>query len=127
MFFLPRTPRWLAGQDRWEEAIRVLANLHGNGDIGHPKVLAQYREIEEALRFEREEAASSFRALTEPRMFNRVMLGMAIQMWSQLCGMNILVRLRAPLCSKNLWTLTRIDADVLHCVRYLPIAQTPHN
>ena len=41
-FFVPYSPRWLAGQDRWEEAIRVLANLHGNGDIGHPKVLAQY-------------------------------------------------------------------------------------
>ena len=91
MFFLPYTPRWLAGQDRWEEAIRVLANLHGNGDIGHPKVLAQYREIEEALRFEREEAIHSLRALTEPRMLNRVVLGMSIQMWSQLCGMNILV------------------------------------
>ena len=91
MFFLPYTPRWLAGQDRWEESIRVLANLHGNGDIGHPKVLAQYREIEEALQFEREEAVSSIRALTEPRMFNRVVLGMSIQMWSQLCGMNILV------------------------------------
>jgi len=91
MFFMPFTPRWLAGQDRWEESIRVLANLHGNGDIGHPKVLAQYREIEEALRFEREEAVSSLRALTEPKMFNRVILGMSIQMWSQLCGMNILV------------------------------------
>lgn len=91
MFFLPFTPRWLAGQDRWEESIRVLANLHGNGDIAHPKVLAQYREIEEALRFEREEAIHSFRALSEPRMFNRVVLGMSIQMWQQLCGINILV------------------------------------
>lgn len=91
MFFMPFTPRWLAGQDRWEESIRVLANLHGNGDIGHPKVLAQYREIEEALRFEREEAVSSLRALTEPKMFSRVILGMSIQMWSQLCGINILV------------------------------------
>lgn len=29
MFFFPKSPRWLAGKDRWEEAIRVLANLHG--------------------------------------------------------------------------------------------------
>ena len=56
MFFLPRSPRWLAGKDRWEEALQVLANLHGNGDVNHPKVLAEYHEIEEALRFEREEA-----------------------------------------------------------------------
>jgi hypothetical protein len=80
LFFFPYSPRWLASQDRWEEAIRVLANLHGNGDTTHPKVLAQYQEIEDALRFEREQAVSSFKALVEPRMFKRVLLGMSIQM-----------------------------------------------
>lgn len=91
MYFLPYSPRWLARQDRWEDAIRVLADLHGNGDVNHPKVLAEYQEIEEALRFEREEAVSSFKALVEPRIFKRVILGMSIQMWSQLCGMNIMM------------------------------------
>lgn len=91
MFFLPRSPRWLASKDRWEEALQVLANLHGSGDINHPKVLAEYHEIEEALRFEREEAVSSFKALVAPRMLKRVILGMSIQMWSQLCGMNIMM------------------------------------
>ena len=91
MFFFPRSPRWLASKDRWEEAIQVLARLHGRGDVNHPKVLAEYREIEEALRFEREQAATSFKALTQPRILKRVILGMSIQMWSQLCGMNIMV------------------------------------
>ena len=61
MTFFPNSPRWLATKDRWEEAIKVLANLHGGGDVNHPKVLAQYQEIEETLRFEREEAKSDFR------------------------------------------------------------------
>lgn len=91
LFFMPYSPRWLASKDRWEEAIQVLAAIHGNGDINHPKVLAQYQEIEEALRFEREQATSSFKALIEPRMFKRVLLGMSIQMWSQLCGMNVMM------------------------------------
>ncbi|KAG4424863.1 MFS sugar transporter [Cadophora malorum] len=91
MFFLPRSPRWLASKDRWEEAIQIMANLHGGGDVNHPKVLAEYQEIEEALRFEREEAISSYRQLVEPRMLKRVLLGMSIQMWSQLCGMNIMM------------------------------------
>lgn len=72
-------------------SIQVLGYLHGGGDINHPKVLAEYQEIEEALRFEREEAVSSYRALVEPRMLKRVVLGMSIQMWSQLCGMNIMM------------------------------------
>jgi len=91
MWFLPRSPRWLASKDRWEEAIRVMADLHGGGDVNHPKVLAEYQEIEEALRFEREEAINSYRQLAAPRMFKRVILGMSIQMWSQLCGMNVMM------------------------------------
>ncbi|KAI1823521.1 general substrate transporter [Xylaria intraflava] len=91
LFFFPYSPRWLASKDRWDEAMSVLAKLHGGGDINHPKVLAEYKEIEEALRFEREEAVSSFKALVRPRIFRRVILGMSIQMWSQLCGMNIMM------------------------------------
>jgi hypothetical protein len=39
-------------------------------------VLAEYKEIQEALRFEREEAATSFAALVKPRILKRVILGM---------------------------------------------------
>ncbi|KAK3303122.1 general substrate transporter [Chaetomium strumarium] len=91
LFFFPYSPRWLASKDRWEEALQVLAHVHGKGDVNHPKVLAEYQEIEEALRFEREQATSSFKTLIAPRMFKRVLLGMSIQMWSQLCGMNVMM------------------------------------
>jgi len=91
LFFFPYSPRWLASKDRWEEALQVLAGLHGGGDINHPKVLAEYKEIEDALRFEREVAETSFAALVKPRILKRVILGMSIQMWSQLCGMNIMM------------------------------------
>jgi hypothetical protein len=53
-----------------------------------PVVLAEYKEIQDALLFERTEAVTSFKALTEVRMVKRVILGMSVQMWSQLCGMN---------------------------------------
>lgn len=89
LFFLPYSPRWLASKDRWEEALQVLASIHSNGDVSHPKVLAQYQEIQDALEFERTEAISSYKALVAKGMFKRVVLGMSVQAWSQLCGMNI--------------------------------------
>ncbi|KAL6362097.1 hypothetical protein LRP88_05581 [Fusarium phalaenopsidis] len=89
--FFPSSPRWLASQDKWEEALQTLANLHGKGDKTHPTVLAQYREIEDSLRFDREEAANSYKNLVTRRMLKRVILGMSIQAWSQLCGMNIMM------------------------------------
>ncbi|KAI0839892.1 general substrate transporter [Hypoxylon sp. FL0890] len=91
LLFFPYSPRWLASKDRWEEAIQVMAELHGGGNVNHPKVLAEYKEIEEALRFEHEEAVSTFGALIQPRIFKRVILGMSVQMWSQLCGINIMM------------------------------------
>ena len=114
MFFLPKSPRWLASKDQWEEAIQVMAHLHGGGDINHPKVLAEYQEIEEALRFEREEAISSYKQLVEPRMLKRVLLGMSIQMWSQLCGMNVMMYY--VVCKTSF--MGYIGVSLLTCIRY---------
>ncbi|KAL7276952.1 high affinity glucose transporter [Rhizina undulata] len=91
LFWFPKSPRWLASKDRWNEALKVLADVHGGGDINNPKVLAEYQEIEEVIRFEREEAISSYAELAKPKILKRVILGMSIQMWSQLCGMNVMM------------------------------------
>ena len=106
MYFVPKSPRWLASKDRWDEAIQTLANLHGGGDVNDPKVLAEYKEIEEALRFDREEAINSYKQLVAPRMLKRVLLGMSIQMWSQLCGMNVMMYY--VVCMSNLSKLLRL-------------------
>jgi MFS family permease len=115
LFWFPYSPRWLASKDRWEEtlevlslpfpspkypqthSVQVLADVHGNGNKSDPKVLAEFKEIEDAIRFEHEEAISSFAELTKPRTVKRVVLGVSLQMWSQLCGMN--VRSPSPLPS----------------------------
>jgi MFS family permease len=68
-----------------------LANLHAKGDTQNAKVLAEFQEIKDAIAFERQEAVSSYRALIAPGIRKRVILGMSIQAWSQLCGMNIMM------------------------------------
>lgn len=47
--FMPRSPRWLASKDRWEEAHEVLASLHAKGDMYEPLVLAELQEIKEKI------------------------------------------------------------------------------
>lgn len=69
-------------------SLQTLAKLHGHGDTQHPKVLAEFKEIQDALQYEKEHVVSSYTALVEPKMLKRVVLGMSVQMWSQLCGMN---------------------------------------
>ena len=44
LYFFPESPRWLAGKDRWEECLHVLALLHGKGDTDHPVVQAEFLE-----------------------------------------------------------------------------------
>lgn len=44
--FIPRSPRWLASKNRWDEAIEILANLHARGNELDPIVIAQVREIQ---------------------------------------------------------------------------------
>ena len=90
LIWFPKSPRWLASKDRWDEALSVLADVHGGGNASDPKVLAEFKEIEDSIRFEREEAVSSYRQLATPRIVKRLILGMSIQMWSQLCGMNVM-------------------------------------
>ncbi|KAI5795402.1 general substrate transporter [Peziza echinospora] len=91
MIWFPKSPRWLASKDRWDEALSVLADVHGKGNPNDPKVLAEFKEIEDSIRFEREVAINSYTALAQPKMLKRVFLGMSIQMWSQLCGMNVMM------------------------------------
>jgi hypothetical protein len=46
---MPRSPRWLASKERWEEALDVLAGLHAKGNRLDPKVVAEIQEIRERV------------------------------------------------------------------------------
>ncbi|KAF9017163.1 hypothetical protein BGZ52_005290, partial [Haplosporangium bisporale] len=85
----PYSPRWLADKDRMDEALEVLANLRANGDKNDPEVLAEYKEIEDAVVFDRTQAVRSYAELFRKPAVRRVFLGMTLQSWSQLTGMNV--------------------------------------
>jgi hypothetical protein len=45
--FMPRSPRWLASQGKWDVALDMLAILRAKGDRLDPQVVAEMRLIEE--------------------------------------------------------------------------------
>jgi sugar porter (SP) family MFS transporter len=91
MMFFPESPRFLLDHGYEGEALRVLADLHGGGDRSNEEVLLEYEEIKQQVYLERTEGAKSYMDLLKPGNPRRVMLGMCLQMWSQLCGMNIMM------------------------------------
>ncbi|KAG6379731.1 general substrate transporter [Boletus reticuloceps] len=88
---VPESPRWLVDHDREEEALQILADLHGNGNMNDDLVVLEFEEIKEQVTFERTEGAKSYADLFKPGILRRVSLGCSLQMWSQLSGMNVMM------------------------------------
>lgn len=92
MFFLPESPRWLARKDRWEDCHKVLTLVHGKGDPDSPFVLYELNDIREMCQFEANNKDVTYWELFKPNMINRTHIGVFTQIWSQLTGMNVMVR-----------------------------------
>ncbi|KAH8593623.1 general substrate transporter [Bisporella sp. PMI_857] len=54
IWFLDESPRWLCYKDRHEEAFDMLVKHHASGDREDPLVLAEYFEMSETLKAERD-------------------------------------------------------------------------
>ncbi|KAM0495210.1 hypothetical protein D7B24_001378 [Verticillium nonalfalfae] len=60
LFFMPESPRWLIDNDRSEEALKILAQGHANGDINDELVRYEYEEICQAIQSEKENQKSKY-------------------------------------------------------------------
>ncbi|KAI9029994.1 general substrate transporter [Phycomyces nitens] len=91
MWFFPFSPRWLADHNRMDEAMRVLADIHGDGDVNHPRVQQEIKEIQAVIDFDQNVASHRYADLLKPGIRYRVFLGVCLQIWQQLTGMNIIM------------------------------------
>ncbi|KAI6021787.1 general substrate transporter [Pisolithus microcarpus] len=85
MLWFPESPRWLVDHGREQEALQILADLHGGGNK------KDELQIKQQVDFERSEGAKSYADLFKPGVLRRVILGCSLQMWSQLSGMNVMM------------------------------------
>ncbi|KAI5117681.1 hypothetical protein M0805_008460 [Coniferiporia weirii] len=91
MCWFPESPRWLVDHGREDEALQILADLHGKGDPENELVQVEFAEIKQQVYFERTEGAKSYLDLVKPGVFRRVGLGTSLRMWSQLSGILIMM------------------------------------
>ncbi|KAK8099156.1 general substrate transporter [Apiospora kogelbergensis] len=91
LLFMPESPRWLARKDRWEESKAVLTLVHGRGDPDSVLVSREMADIREVVEFERKNADVTYLELLKPNMINRTHIGVFMQIWSQLTGMNVMM------------------------------------
>ncbi|EME42070.1 hypothetical protein DOTSEDRAFT_72985 [Dothistroma septosporum NZE10] len=89
--FMPRSPRWLASQDRWEEAHDVLALLHARSNHLDPLVLTELRQIKEKIFLERDYGSTSWAELFKRRNIMRTGAAVCTHLWSQFSGNNALM------------------------------------
>ncbi|TXT04906.1 hypothetical protein VHUM_03989 [Vanrija humicola] len=83
--FAPDSPRWLVGKDRVDDAHRMLAKYHANGEMNDELVLFELEEIKEAIAAEKAyRAGSQYSAFFKTkgnrhRLFIIVMVGFLSQ------------------------------------------------
>lgn len=91
-FILPRSPRWLVEKGRIDEAHRVLARIHGKGDLNHPYVLHELQEIKDNVELENNVAVNNYWQMLKDRRNSRVLwVGCSIAVFQQLTGANVIM------------------------------------
>ncbi|KAF9474091.1 general substrate transporter [Pholiota conissans] len=86
---IPESPRWLIDVGREVEGMRVIADLHG-GDSDDPIALAEYEEIKDKVREDRESGEARSYAMMWRKYKRRVLLAMSSQAFAQLNGINVI-------------------------------------
>jgi len=82
LFFLPRSPRWLAARGNHDEAIQVLTTINGR---------AQAERELEAIRQELGEESGGFRELLAPGVRLAVFIGVVLMIFQQINGVNVIL------------------------------------
>lgn len=103
-FGICESPRWLAKQDRWDEAATTLAYLRGAevSDLEIVEELAEMRaQIDEELALTN---GRSIKEMFTPKNFQRLVWGLSVAVFAMWCGHNAIL-----VCSPLHWRILRLS------------------
>ncbi|KAG7441097.1 hexose transporter [Guyanagaster necrorhizus] len=88
IWFVPESPRWLVSKGREEQALKVLAYYHANGNAEDPLVKHEFEEIKAAIELDRTVTANvGWKSLiSKPGNRRRMRIIIAIAFFSQWSG-----------------------------------------
>lgn len=105
MLICPESPRWLARQDRWDDAEKVLVHLR-TLPAHHSYVrdeLSEIRQQVEQRSANRMTYIDMFKRLVEKGVRNRIMIGLFLMACQNLTGVNIITYCRCEVNRYIVW------------------------
>ncbi|KAN0122334.1 Sugar transporter domain containing protein [Hyaloscypha variabilis] len=87
IWFVPESPRWLISKGKSEQALRVLANAHAQGNEQDEVVQLEFNEIRQTLKLEKEFEGNSWSELWRtPGNRHRLIILVSLGFFSQWSG-----------------------------------------
>ncbi|CUM57470.1 uncharacterized protein AC631_02784 [Debaryomyces fabryi] len=90
VLFIPESPRWLAKQNLWDQAEKIVAEIQAKGNREDPDVMIEVSEIKEQIFASEKLRSFTFADLFTKNYISRTIVAVSAQIWQQLAGLNVM-------------------------------------